>query len=149
MLGLFGKRVNPCWHVQELIRVSGRLAHGLGRTIMLGALKTQNGLPHPQQLSPEYTVIYKRCAITPAVAEIGTGFRETAVKGISICIALLEALYPKVSPATVSVRCVEDPRLRLRNVRVCRECAVHIIKASGESVDKLKRLVVRDETTRG
>ncbi|CAM9536146.1 unnamed protein product, partial [Ectocarpus sp. 8 AP-2014] len=57
--------------------------------------------------------------------------RRTIVRaGVKRCFRVLNRLHPGVRAETISVRCNEDLRLRLRRVSVCRECALEIAGAS-------------------
>ncbi|CAM9758864.1 unnamed protein product, partial [Ectocarpus sp. 12 AP-2014] len=58
------------------------------------------------------------------------GRRTIARAGVKRCFRVLNKLHPGVRAETVSVRCNEDLRLRLRRVSVCRECALEIAGAS-------------------
>lgn len=60
------------------------------------------------------------------------GVRISESRGIMRCTSVLESLFPGVSAAEAATKCAEDPRLRLRSVRICRECAIDIAKASGQ-----------------
>lgn len=55
-----------------------------------------------------------------------------ATAGIARCSRALAAIYPGLSADLVSDRCAVDPRLRLRELKVCRECAIEIANASGK-----------------
>lgn len=72
-------------------------------------------------------------ALTEATASTkeGSGRKLKAHEGIGRCLRVLARLYPGVSVGTLSQRCAEDLRLRLKEVRVCQPCALEIAGASG------------------
>ncbi|CAM9320037.1 unnamed protein product [Ectocarpus sp. 4 AP-2014] len=65
-----------------------------------------------------------------SIANNVTRRRTIARAGVKRCFRVLNRLHPGVRAETVSKRCNEDLRLRLRRVSVCRECALEIAGAS-------------------
>lgn len=51
--------------------------------------------------------------------------------GFARCKRVLSSVYPGLSLGRAAELCAEDPRLRLREMKVCRECAVSIAETSG------------------
>lgn len=109
-----------------------------------------NAPPQKRNLSTGYTIRWAR-ADNPALeynvnmfTVAGSISRRThpaerlsvnSSVGAATCLRILAQLYPGVSVERAAQRCAEDPRLRLRGVRVCHGCAVDIARASGTTVE--------------